>query len=190
MRLYKINNRCLNNNKGIALIEFLIGLSLLAIVISIAYSLYFFGTTSFSLGTSRGDIQQNARMVANFITSEVRFAETMEILESDYNFEDLDVNYHYIFLDNTSIMYQAKGEDLPVVIFSNISQKVDFGLAVKICDAVNNSNDNVLEITVSASDAERSYDVKTEILILNLVGKIIPESGTGIGIRYQLPEEL
>ena len=185
MKIYKL---CVNN-KGITLIELLIGISLLVIVISIAFLLYFFGITSFSLGTSRGDVQQNARMAADFITSEVRLAETVEILGSN-DIEDLDGNFHYIFLENGSIIYKEKGET-PAEKLSDISQKVDFGLVFKISDEDNNSSESILQLTVSAADEERNYDVKTDILILNLADIIIePENGSGgIGIRYRYPQE-
>jgi len=180
------------NNQGITLIELLIGSSLLVIVLGIAFSLHSFGTRSFSSGASRGDVQQNARLVADFITSEIRFAKNADILESFSSSEEFEENFHYIFLESGSIMYKEKGENL-LEKFSDISQKVDFELSFKISDDLHNDNDNVLKLIVSAEDDnERDFEVKTELIILNLTDKIsgLEDNDPGTGIRFQLPSEL
>jgi len=181
------------NNKGTTLIELLIGSSLLVIVLGIAFSLHSFGTTSFSSGASRVDVQQNARLAADFITSEIRFAKNVDIVDIEdilESSEEFAENFHYIFFDESgSIMYKEKG-DPPLEKFSDISQKVDFELSFKISDDLHNDNDNVLKLIVSAKDDNaRDFEVKTEVIILNLTDKITGlEKGTGI--RFQLPSEL
>ena len=186
------------NNKGITLIELVIGMGLLVLVLGIGFSLYYFGTSSFEAGTKRGDLQQNARLVANFITEEVRFAETVEILGSD-GLNEFDDDFHYIFLDEAEgdIKHKEKREDEPPVVkFNEISREVDFDLQVDIsedADNGDNARENILEIAVSAIGGERKYEVTTDVLILNLVGSIVDSSGddnSGTGIRYRYPPEL
>ena len=173
------------NNKGVTLIELVIGMGLLVLVLSIGFSLYFFGTSSFEAGTKRGDLQQNARLVADFIMEEVRFAREVEIFDDLEDLNESD-DYHYIFLEEGDIKHKENGED-PVVKFSEISRKVDFDLQVDISE----DSDNILKIVVSASDDEREYEVTTDVLILNLVGEIIDTSdNNGIGIKYKYPDEL
>ena len=180
------------NKQGTTLIELLIGSSLLVIVLGIAFSLHSFGTTSFSSGASRVDVQQNARLAADFITSEIRFAKNVDILESFSSSGEFAENFHYIFLESGSIMYKEKGENL-LEKFSDISQKVDFELSFTISDDLHNDNDNVLKLIVSAEDDNaRDFEVKTEVIILNLTDKIIKleNNKPGTGIRFQLPSEL
>ena len=170
----------IKDNRGITLVELVIGMGLLSLVIAVAYSLYFFGTTSFQTGANRVDLQQNARLMADFITDEVRLAREVEILGAVP--ESLDPEYHYIYLDGSAVKHSISGA-AAVEKFSNISQKVDFDLVFS------KSTDEVAVFTVYASDDDREYAVTAQVLILNMRGSSIV-GAEGIGVRYNYPPEL
>lgn len=63
----------MRNRKGITLVEVILTLALVALVIPVVYSVFFAGSTSHSISTSKGFAQQNIRMAADILTSELRF---------------------------------------------------------------------------------------------------------------------
>ena len=174
----------IKDNRGITLVELVIGMGLLSIVIALAYSLYFFGTTSFQTGANRVDLQQNARLMADFITEEIRLAIKVDILAEAP--ESLDAQYHYIYLEGNTVKHSVSGATA-VEKFSAISRKVDFDLEfLKSSDEI----DEILEFTVTARYGDRDYAVKTEVLILNMQGSSIIGVTPGFVVYYNYPPEL
>ena len=69
------------NNKGLTLVELMVAVGLIVIVISLGFTLLFFGMRSFDTGTAQAHTQQNVRLVGDYMRSELRNA--VEITESE-----------------------------------------------------------------------------------------------------------
>ena len=119
------------SQRGLFLIELLIVLGLLSVVLSIGYMLFSFGYNSFFIAEARSDVQQNVRMVADFISREVRHATEATLLDASQTIPaaaDIpDENTHYIFLNaDGKVEYRTK--DQSFLIPSVISDQIDFDL--------------------------------------------------------------
>lgn len=181
-----------HRSAGFTLPELLVTLSLLVIVLAVGYAFYFFGNTTFSLGEQRVDLQQNARMAADFITRELRIAERVVIVD-DYNeldaidYDDDEQYYlYYIFARDGSLYYQKAEEDAePVKLLAVISDKIDFALQF----AVSETDNKILQFNLAAVDRAdgRSFSLDTEVLILNLDQIEDHAGGTGSALIYQIP---
>lgn len=73
-------NGFITAKKGFILVEVMVVVTLLALVFGAIFSLYFFGVNSFVRGTVRTDIQQNVRVAASYIIQEIRFANSLKVL--------------------------------------------------------------------------------------------------------------
>lgn len=77
----------MRKRKGITLIELILTVALIAIVIQVAYSLLFVGTTSYSISTNKGFAQQDIRYTADFLEQELRYINDLsdtEYLSNEY----------------------------------------------------------------------------------------------------------
>lgn len=62
------------NEKGVTLVEVLIVVVLIVAVLSLGYTVIHYSRTTFQTGTDRAEVQQDARLAANFIADELRNA--------------------------------------------------------------------------------------------------------------------
>jgi len=197
------------NCSGFALLELTIVVLLLTVVLTLGFTFYFFSIAAFDLGERQTDVQQNARMAADFISKELRIAELVVIIDKyEGEVKELDVEdirdmgidveqpepgYHiyFIFLRDDSIYHQeVDGVDDPVVLLEGISEKVDFNL--NFSAAEKNGKKHILKFDVFAEDKEtdRTYHLESEVLALNMQDDIKDElltEGTGTAIVYQVP---
>lgn len=184
MKLHKWRH-FVKGNRGLSLIELMIAASLLVIVLAIGYGFYFFGLTSFTSAESRSDVQQNIRMATDFITREVRFASSMELLDAATVIpapEHVGDGVHYILLSGNAIEHRAK--NVSRIIPGVISGSVSFDLSF----AKSGSHDDMLLIQVSGTGSGlQSYQLSSEIFLENLqhFGQNITVSGSDLkAIRF------
>jgi len=78
------------NNKGLTLVEILVAMGLIVIVISLGFTLLFFGMRSFDTGTAQAHTQQNVRLVGDYMRSELRNAVEITASGSGTPFFEID----------------------------------------------------------------------------------------------------
>ncbi|WP_027365945.1 prepilin-type N-terminal cleavage/methylation domain-containing protein [Desulfotruncus alcoholivorax] len=103
------------NQRGFTLIELVIVLALLSVVIALGYTIYFFGVNSFTMEEAQWKVQTNIQQAGMFITSDVRNAIDLEVLDStpeSFNFSNND-NYIYLdkVTDGSDTKYRVKKKD-------------------------------------------------------------------------------
>ena len=182
-------NKAAKEEKGLTLVEILVGLILLVMVLGLTYSFYFFGTRSFNVGESRTDVQQNVRFIADHLSKNLRFADSAEILGDSITF---DINYNYIYLDGTSIKYRLKGETTSSELFPDISGNIDFSLNLK----KSTSGNNILFFRIDGTDGQRDYYIDSELqlpnissITINTASGATADGGTGIAFLNPKPPE-
>ncbi|MEW5922011.1 MAG: prepilin-type N-terminal cleavage/methylation domain-containing protein [Bacillota bacterium] len=79
----------IKDENGVSLVELLLAMVLLSLVLSLGYFYFSYSTKSFFQGENRAQLQQSLRIVADFITREVRLATEVEILDSAYVIPDV-----------------------------------------------------------------------------------------------------
>ena len=197
----------INNRRGFALLELIITLTLLGILLAMGFMFYSFGVVSYNIGEEQTDIQQNARLAADFIISELRVAEAVTIVEG---YEHLDIDdfgmthadetpVFYIYVKDNAIYYQEH-EDLAAgempgdgtsltAILENISTNIDFELS--FAKSTTEDKDNILEFDLSAKsiNSDREYVLDTQLLVLNLdeIEEFNLTGDSGTALAYQVP---
>ena len=195
----------MNESSGFTLVEMMIVVLIIGFVLSMGFMLFLFGVSSQQIGEEQADVQQNARLVGDFISKELRMAEKCDILYDyaeytstedlkiflegiGYDFEE-DHHVYFIFEDGGSIYYQEVIEgDERAELLEGISRNIDFDLEFKLGD-----KDNTVEIEIYATDKQtgRSYYLETEVLALNVdkiaVDEDIADGDGGTAIVYQIP---
>lgn len=73
----------INNKKGVTLIELIIVLSILAVVITLGYSIFIFGIKNFTIQTANANNQSNVRYATSFISKEIRKADSVSISSNE-----------------------------------------------------------------------------------------------------------
>lgn len=92
----------MKKRKGVTLVELILTLAIATLVLSVAFSVFSAGTTSHSISTSKGFAQQDIRIVADFLTSELRFV--TDISEIDYGHSE----YYSLRIDNEGNLVKTK----------------------------------------------------------------------------------
>lgn len=73
----------MTDERGYLLVEMTVTLAILVIVLAVGSAFFFFCSRTYSEGEKKTIVQSNARLAANFITKEVRYAN--KISTSSFN---------------------------------------------------------------------------------------------------------
>ncbi len=173
----------LNNSKGITLVELVVSLAILGIVLSVIFSLFIYGTKSFSIGTNQYDVQSEARLTTDALIEELRFATSLEILDVSL------INTPILQEDGFNYIY-ISGGDLYKVTYDAVADThttmITQGNYDEALSAFTYVNDSTLSLAIFSESNNQSYNVQTEVSLLNLksgVNAIIGSSD--LGLKYK-----
>lgn len=210
MKLKCLIKSVLRTRDGFTVVELLIALALLLIVLALTFTFYVFGSSSFQVGETQADVQQNARLAANFITKEVRVCERIVVVDeyehagagnelggpldvTDLNHFDQDdvgefSHLYHLFLHDGLIYHQKiNGTDEPKPVVEGITDKVLFELEFSASQV----EPNLLNFNILVQDfaSDREFSLDTEVLALNLVEieEALTAGDTGSAIFYLIP---
>ncbi|QZY56982.1 PilW family protein [Crassaminicella profunda] len=156
----------LKNTKGVTLIELLVVLALLGMILSLGYSLNFFGIHTFTKGSIQANVQQKVRLAADFITKEIRYATNLKIIDPSQPIppkDDIEEDLYYIFINGNTIEHRYKGNSR---IITDSIQTLSFERAIE--ESTKKTIDNILNFEIVGSDKKQTYNMKSEALIINL----------------------
>lgn len=161
------------DEQGVTLVELLLVLSLLGMVLGIAYSIHFFGTISFSRGSQQAAMQQEARFLAKVLSDEIRFAHNIKLLNAVP--EEVESNYAIIFMDETGKIVKKDRDSRTHLgpTSENISAILDFKL----------DTSGHVEFGVEVISKTGKYKLETSVLALNLEA---PLDSAGVVMQYRV----
>lgn len=158
-------------NKGFTLIEIIITLAIAVVVTVFAFSVHRFALVTSAQGKSQSDVQFDARMTADFITREVRFASQVEILATASSIPDpVTTEDCYIYRDAGNIIYQDQSGKRIIASFSSVNL------------TFTSATGKLLKFEVAGTYNGKAFSLNSEVLPLNMsdVDKIINTSGVAV----------
>ena len=168
------------DKRGFTIVELLITLVILNIVLGLGYTYYQYSLNSFNKGSSQSIVQQDIRIGASSISNYVRFATELEILNTTtsipQNINNNDDN-NYIFVDSDGII-KHRDKNGTVSIPNGLSDGLDFTLNFK---SVSSGKSLYFKVT----DTDNTYDIETNVVILNLTTNNIIGFPDGVAVRYK-----
>lgn len=174
------------DNKGITLIELLVAIAIMSMVLAIGYNMYYYGTKSFTGGTTQAHLQQNARLVDEYFKKELRNVGDIKI---DEIYDNWEVDYDGYYKVSDKKLIKATAENIIFLTDSTIKEIVVMVLHddIRLLDkSLNNENDLVLYYTfrvldsirtgerplliyeIISGDGDQEYIFKNQILLNNI----------------------
>jgi len=173
------------SSKGFTLIEVIIALAIVGTVISIAYMLLGFSRTTLRNGNDHYDIQNDIRLASGYLSEEVRFATELKIMSYSDCIAEISshAEYDYFYIEDGAL-HQAKYVD------SSTYDEKSYAEYISSSDSsFSAADDDTLNITLTATEDSKSYDISTDIKLenLSLNDKSIKVEGTEpyLAIRYK-----
>ncbi len=164
----------INCDRGVTLIELMIGVSLLGLVFSLAYSIYHFGIVTFNRGEEQIALQQEVRMVSKILSEELRFADEIDLPSSEPS-SPYPSGKNFVFVKDNKLI-QVVGSNEKVLVDS-----YDQGV-LEIRFKPNGSRQVDFEITLSSDS--RSFEISSSVILMNIEALPAGISPTGNVLKY------
>ena len=168
----------LKSSQGVTIIELMIALTILGLVVSVAFAIHSYGIASFTRGESLVTRQQNIRMVTRILSEEIRFAQDVVVVDSL-----TDPGYVYFWADVGSIL---KGTETNPETILGSTKNTSYSLEFNVVPPEEGEKDpRLVEITVRSESPQGVYEVTTSVKGLNLPIEGIEKTGVGpvLGIK-------
>ncbi len=179
-RKFSLFSQVIKHQGGFTVIELVLALFILGLVLAGAYSFFIFSWSSFDRGSSRAVVQNNLRMAAEEITKEVRYAESIEIIDSEAIPGSAENDDVYIFLNNNGRI-ERKDSSGSRIIPHELDSNVLFDLSFD-----ESGNSDLLKFIIEEINSGMEFDTEVRILNLSVSGNSIKgeSNGTAIKIRH------
>ena len=151
-------------NKGITLVEILITLALVVPVLGIVFSLFIYSHKSFSKEEMNYDIQNDVRLVTDYIVRTTRNATSLEIISVSTSESEIDDNelFNYIYIDDDgtvhSYLTDGAGGFVHLVLGKNISNTSSF---------FSKYDNNTLKIYIESVRDTQNYHSEVNVNLIN-----------------------
>lgn len=171
------------NNQGFTLIEVLITTAILAFVLVVVFSIYFFGDKTFNLGSDRRLIQSDVRLATDYISNEVRYASEISLLDTSPSSLSNDDPYNYIYINNGALC---------VSIYNNGGARItsSFGstlLSTSYFSASGSSGFQELAYVIKAAKGTRTYEMSSKITMPNIKSAAFVTGTSKPALKYKKP---
>ena len=155
-----------NTEKGFTIVELIIYLALLLIVLNLAYMYFGYGLKVFDRGERKSIAQQSIRVAADFISSELRYADEVIINPNEIKTDD---DYSYFYQIGDSVYYRNNKNS---VIRTLLDSSADDNIAYRIVfseQSFTGIADTKLVVTFKLETADEDlYELESNVYILNL----------------------
>ena len=176
-------------NKGATLVEVLVTLALVVPVLSIVFSMFIYSHKAFSKEEMNYDVQNDVRLVTDYIVRTTRNAVSLEIISvntSKSEVSDSEIyNYIYIDDDGTVHSYLTDGEGGfdHLVIGENISDASSF---------FSKYDDDTLKIYIESIRDTQEYNSEVNVYLPNFAlldpaPEISVNEADYKALKFQLP---
>lgn len=159
----------LRNKKGFTLIEVMVVVLLIGLVISMAFSMLFFGYNVFGLTSQEFDVQSNMRLAMEEINTMVRSSKALFAVP-DATYRDEQWNYIAVSEDNTmTLNYQWDStiDDHVVTVLVGPYDDVLFDISFFKDDSLSKDNTVKMRLEATVHGSTKRFDILTGYEALN-----------------------
>ncbi|MFZ7121519.1 MAG: hypothetical protein ACOWWH_11300 [Eubacteriaceae bacterium] len=137
------------NNDGYTLIEAVIVIAFIVVVLTVLFNVFFISRNIFVTGVDKASLQHDARIVSDAIIDELKSAKEVSAVV-------LTGNYYSLSLEsgNVVIKYNGTTHEILGQYINNITFK-------------NNSDSNIVNIVIDASNGGETYSIDTSVMLNN-----------------------
>jgi prepilin-type N-terminal cleavage/methylation domain-containing protein len=161
--------------QGVTIIELMIALTILALVIALAFTLQSYGLTSFTRGEGLASSQQNARYVARVFSDEVRYGQDIEIYNSLPSSGALLDGYAYYSVDNGGNVIRTTKGSPPETVADPSGEGSGYALSFE------SKSDGTLQIGIVVDAGQSSFELVTSVSPLN--SEVVGDVGAVLGVK-------
>ncbi|MGI6142068.1 MAG: immunoglobulin-like domain-containing protein [Caldicoprobacterales bacterium] len=173
--------QCIRRKKGITLVELVIAMAIFGLVLSIAFSLYFFAIKTFASGGNQSNVQSEIRLAADYMTKELRNAYKIEILTSLPS--PMDPEKRYFYVEDNKIKHFFEGVEKDVLHFSSPDFIPNLTFRKNTIDP-----EKVLSYSIFGTYKGNDFDIVSEVYPVNSVNSDdIVGPSSGIAVAYSSP---
>ena len=107
---------------GMTLVELIVAIAITSIVLVVAFSIQVFGNRAFVLGESKSTVQLEARTAADYITREIRYATSVELLSAvPGTVSESNTAYIYVDTGTQDIVYKDSSGTRTIADFDTVT---------------------------------------------------------------------
>ena len=146
-----------SNKKAFTLVELMVSITLISLVLFIAYGMMGSSNILFAKGNTKADIQSNLRLNANYISDEIRYASSIRILSAIPS--PIDSTKKYIYSDGGVLKQYSAGETLIIPgSLEGVISELYFD---------DKDSQNVI-FRISGTFNNETYEVESSVFMLNV----------------------
>jgi prepilin-type N-terminal cleavage/methylation domain-containing protein len=163
-------------NKGFTLVELIIAMAIIGVVSIMAFSIYMFSTKVYAKGENQSIVQFDARMSADYITKEIRFAYKVEILGTGTVIPATVTN-------DDCYIYKASSGGKEYIMYKDMTTTRELAEFDTVNLSFSTSGANkILYFNVQGLYRNQKLDIDSKVLPLNfgLLEKITGTSGVAV----------
>ena len=139
-----------NDTKGFSLIELIITVVLVLVLVSVGYLVIDAGNDNFAKGSAKAHMQANARLLDEFIQTNIRNATNIKIT----SIEDEKLNNRMSLVDNIAV---SNGVNITAAVIEDFQIKID------------DSGDRpILEYIINTLYKDETFELRSSIVLNNL----------------------
>ena len=172
------------HNSGVTLIELIIVIALIGIVISVIFSMFFFGSGTFTRGESQYGLQNEARFAIDSLSRDLRFVREIEIID-DFSAATPEPYETIVYFDSVNNQI--------VKTFAGITMTYNLNTTSSNPLVFKKTSSNTLHYKLDGQDDGQDYILQSDILLLNVVDIVVTNltdqtNFTGEAILFKTPE--
>ena len=171
--------RLLRNKNGLTLVEAIVTMAIIGILLSMVFSVHISGTKMTGKGSTQADVQNDVRLVANYITSQIRTANSVEILSALP--ATLDIQKKYFYVSGNTVKHFTLGTDIDLL------HETSVGFIPLLEFEKNAGNGKVLNFAIECTYKGQNYSIESEILAQNIAASGNIQGLTGTVVAYSCP---